>query len=151
MFAQLSRNERLALVAAILVEITSLMALGDAWGLVMVVTFLASVGAIYVLAQPWIAPEQKLPAPKGLALLAMGVIATLATGITALQYIEFIGEEIADPETVIFLAGLVFAVILAWTGWVAYRAEHPATAASTPSTPSAPPAPPASEPPAASG
>lgn len=146
MFSQLSRNDRLALIAAILVEITSLLALGDAWGLVMILSFVASVGAIYVILLPWIAPGRKLPAPKGISLLALGVAAVVGTGIAAVQNAGFISEEIADPETLIFLAGLAFAVLLTWTGWGAYRAEQLASGPSA--APVAAAAPAASEPPA---
>ena len=139
MFSQLSRNDRLALIAAALVEITSLLALGDAWGMVMIVSFLASIGVIAVVLLPWLAPSRKLPAPKGISLLALGVAAVVGTGIAALQNARFISEEMADPETLIFLAGLVNAVVLAYAGWMAFRAEQPAAA----------PAPPAAQPPAA--
>lgn len=128
MFSQLSRNDRLALVAAILVEITSLLALGDAWGMVMVITFLASVGAIVVILLPWLAPSRRLPAPKGISLLALGIAAVVGTGISAAQNARFITEEIADPETLIFLGGLVVAVVLAYAGWLAFRMEQPAAA-----------------------
>jgi hypothetical protein len=137
MFSQLSKNDRLALVAAILVEITSLLALGDAWGMVMVIPFLASVGAIAVILLPWLAPSRRLPAPKGISLLALGIAAVVGTGISAAQNARFITEEIADPETLIFLGGLVVAVVLAYAGWMAFRGEQPAVAAA----PAAGPAP----------
>jgi hypothetical protein len=132
--SQLSSNDKLALVAAILVEITSLLALGDAWGMVMVITFLASVGAIAVILLPWLAPARKLPAPKGISLLALGVAAVIGTAIAAVQNARFISEEIADPETLIFLAGLVMAVVLAYAGWMAYRKEQPAVVIPPPAT-----------------
>jgi hypothetical protein len=128
MFSQLGRNDRLALGAAILVEITSLLALGDAWGMVMVIPFLASVGAIVVILLPWLAPSRRLPAPKGVSLLALGVAAVVGTAISAAQNAQFITEEIADPETLIFLAGLVLAVVLAYAGWLAFRGEQAASA-----------------------
>ena len=137
MFSQLSRNDRLALVAALLVEITSLLALGDAWGIVMVITFLASVGAIAVILLPWLAPSRRLPAPKGVSLLALGIAAVVGTGIAAARNAEFITQEIADLETLIFLAGLVVAVVLAYAGWLAFRGEQPAVAA-TPAAAAAP-------------
>lgn len=146
MFSQLSSNDRLALIAAILVEITSLLALGDAWGLVMALTFVASVGAIAVVLLPWLAPARKLPAPKGISLLALGVAAVVGTGIAALQNARFISEELADPETVIFLLGLVFAVVLAYAGWMAYSRERgtavsPAAPAPAAAAAAAPPTP----------
>ncbi len=133
MFSKLSSNDKLALGAGALVESTALLALGDAWGMVMVLSLLAGTGAVAVILMPYLSPGSKLPAPKGLSLLALGVAAVIGTGISTAQNIQFISEEIADFETLIFLAGLVFAVVLAYAGWVAFKAESGARAA--PATP----------------
>lgn len=140
MLSNLSSNDKLALVTAILVEMTALLALGDSWGMLMIVPLAASLGVIAIVLQPMLSPGMKLPAPKGISLLALGVAAVVGTAITTVQYVDFIADEIADPETLIFLFGLVVAVGMAYAGFVAFRAESGSAATAAPTTPAAPPA-----------
>ena len=147
MIEKLSSNDKLALGAGALVETTALLALGDAWGMVMAVSFLAGLGAVAVILQPFLMPGAKLPMAKGMLLLILGLAAVVGTGISTLQNLRFISEELADFETLIFLAGLVFAFVLAYAGWLAYQAERGRTAPVAP----APAAPPPAAPPAVEG
>ena len=140
---KLSQNDKLALIAGAVVAITALLALGDGWGTLMIVSLLAGIGIVAVVLMPMLAPSAKLPAPRGLSLLALGAAATIATAIVAVDWLGYIFDELADFETIIFLLGLVAAIVAAYAGWVAYSKERgsavPTAAAPPPEAPIAPP------------
>lgn len=134
---KLNQNDKFALLAGAVVAITGLISVVNNWGVFMVLSVLAGVLAVFLILQPQLAPTTKLPVTKGLGLLGAGLIATVASGLTAVDWLGWILEHVASFDTVQFVIGLVFAIVLLWAGWAAYKAER-GTAA--PTTPAAPPA-----------
>ena len=86
-FSALSANDRLAAIAAAIVTITGLISLNNDWGILMALSLLAGLGALVVVLLPVVAPTAKLPVSKGLALVALGGVATAAVLLTAFNWI----------------------------------------------------------------
>jgi hypothetical protein len=155
-FSKLSSNDRTALIAAVIVTVTGLISVTNNWGVFMILSLLAGLAAVFVVLQPQVAPAMKLPAPKGVSLLGAGGVATVATGLTAIDWLGWIFDHLISFDTIQFVAGLVAAIVLLYAGWMAYTSERgtaapaapvaPATPAAPATTP--PPPPPPAEPPA---
>lgn len=141
--SNLAANDRTALIAGVIVAVSGLISVANNWGVFMVLSLLAGLAAAFIVLQPQIAPATKLPAPKGLSLLAAGGVATLASGLTAIDWLSWIFEHLISFDTIQFIVGLVAAVVLLYIGWLEYSRER-GTAA--PTAPVAPP--PAAPPPA---
>jgi hypothetical protein len=134
-FSKLSQNDKMALGAGAVVAITGLISVANNWGIFMVLSLLAGLLAVFVIVQPQVAPATRLPATKGVLLLAAGGIAVIASGLTAIDWMGWILEHIASFDTLQFVIGLIAAIVLAWIGWTAYNAERgkaPAAAATPP-------------------
>lgn len=128
MFANLSANDRLAAVAAVVVIITGLISIATAWGPLVFLSLAAGVGALFVVLQPQIAPAVKLPMTKGVLLLGLGAIATVVLLVVALSWIDYIlTPPIFVFDTIQFFIGVVAAVVLLYAGWRAYQAEKGTT------------------------
>ncbi|HUG95768.1 MAG TPA: hypothetical protein VMK30_06455 [Pleomorphomonadaceae bacterium] len=128
MFANLSANDRLAAVAAVVVIITGLISIATAWGPLVFLSLAAGVGALFVVLQPQIAPAVKLPMTKGVLLLGLGAIATVVLLVVALVWIDYIlTPPIFVLDTIQFFIGVVAAVVLLYAGWRAYQAEKGTT------------------------
>ena len=122
-FSGMAAAERNALISAVVVVITALISLGWSWGALMIVTLLAGAGALFVLYQPRMAPAMALPGSKGSLVAALGIAATVATALTALYWLGYITAYLASLDTLIFLAGLIASVVLAWSGWQILKSE----------------------------
>lgn len=128
MFANLSANDRLAAIAAVVVIITGLISIATAWGPLVFLSLAAGVGALFVVLQPQIAPAVKLPMTKGVLLLGLGAIATVVLLVVALVWIDYIlTPPIFVLDTIQFFIGVVAAVVLLYAGWRAYQAEKGTT------------------------
>jgi hypothetical protein len=148
-FSKLSSNDRTALIAGVIVVVTALISVANNWGVFMILSRLAGLAAVFIVLQPQLAPAMKLPAPKGLSLVGAGGVATVATGLTAIDWLSWIFGHLVSFDAIQFLVGLVAAVVLLYAGWMAYTAERGTVAPPMPAAASsaAPPPPPA-EPPA---
>jgi hypothetical protein len=142
-FSKLGSNDRMALAAGAIVAITGLISIANNWGLIMVVSLLAGLAAVYIVLQPQLAPAMKMPVSKGMALLGAGAVATVATGLTAVDWMGWILDHLLTFDTIQFIVGLIAAVALLYAGWMAYSTER----GTAPAPVAPPPAPPATEPP----
>ena len=137
-FSKLGSNDRMALGAGIVVAVTALISIANNWGLIMVVSLLAGLAAAYVVLQPQLAPAMRLPATKGMLLLGAGVVAVIATGLTAVDWMSWILGHLISFDTIQFIVGLIAAVALLYAGWMAYSAERGAPAPVAPAAPEPP-------------
>ena len=150
MFNSLSANDRLAAIAAIIVTITGIVSLFWRWGALMFVPTLAALAVLFIIFQARLAPNVKLPMPRGVLLLGLGAIAALVWILVMFQWLGYITDNLATIDTIQFLVGLVASVVLAFAGWRAYQADSGTSTASPPAPPAPPPAaPPPAEPPSA--
>src|SRR5262245_28855852 len=123
-FSKLGSNDRMALAAGVIVAVTGLISIANNWGLIMVVSLLAGLAGAYFVLQPQLAPAMRLPATKGMLLLGAGAVATIATGITAVDWLSWILGHLISFDTIQFIVGLIAAVVLLYAGWMAYSAER---------------------------
>jgi hypothetical protein len=122
--SKLSQNDRVALGAAGVVVITALLSISNEWGALMLLSLAAGAGVVAVVLQPFVAPTAKLPTTKGAALLGLGAVATVATGLSGLNWIEYIVEHLARFDTVQFLTGLAAAIVVLGIGFTTFQAER---------------------------
>jgi hypothetical protein len=113
---KMSQAEQIAVGAGVVVVITGLWSLNNDWGILMAVSAIAGIGVLAVAFQPQFAPTMSLPGSRGSLLLALGVLAVVTTGVTALGWLEWIAEHLLALDTIQFLVGLVAAVVMAWSG-----------------------------------
>lgn len=144
-YSSLSALDRRVLIAGAVAAIAALISFVDTsgdWGAIMILGLLGGLGGVFVALQPQVAPTMKLPATKGMALLASGLVATLGFALATLNYVGYITRNLADIYVLVVIAGLVASVVLLWTGWQAYQGEPkaaaPPPAAPPPATPPAP-------------
>ena len=90
----------------------------------MFLSLAAGAGAIAVVLLPIASPATTLPTTKGVALLGLGAVATVATGLSGLNWIEYIFEHLARFDTIQFLTGLAAAVVVLSIGFRTYQAER---------------------------
>jgi len=127
-FSALNANDRLAAVAAVVVIITGLISIAQAWGPLVFLSLAAGVGVLFVVLQPQIAPAVKLPMTKGVLLLGLGAIATVVLLVVALSWIDYIlTPPIFVFDTIQFFIGVVAAIVMLFAGWRAYQAEKGTT------------------------
>jgi hypothetical protein len=127
-FSTLSANDRLAAIAAAIVVITGLISIAQDWGALVFLSLAAGVVALFVVLQPQIAPNVKLPMTKGVMLLGMGAISTVVLLVVALQWIDYIlTPPIFVFDTIQYFIGVIAAVVLLFAGWRAYQAEKGTT------------------------
>ena len=126
--SKLTQTERLILAAASVVVVTALLSLSNSWGLLMGLSLLGGLGAIAVVLQPQLAPGTRLPTTRAAALVALGAVTTVATFLTALNWVEWIFEHLGSFDTLQFLVGLGAAAIMLLLGFSAYQAERVAPA-----------------------
>jgi hypothetical protein len=147
-FSKLSSNDRTALIAGVIVVVTALISVANNWGVFMILSLLAGLAAVFIVLQPQLAPATKLPAPKGVSLVGAGGVATVATGLTAVDWLGWIFDHLISFDAIQFLVGLGAAVALLYAGWMAYTAERGTAAPAMAAAPSsAPPPPPPADPP----
>lgn len=140
-FSSLSASDKRTLILGAIVVVAGILSFMDptgSWGAVVAIGILGGLLAIYVAVQPQMAPAMKLPATKGLLLLAAGAAAAFGFVLAGLTYFSYV-LEVTRPFSIIFDVGLVAAILLLWFGWVAYQGE-PKAAAAAPPPPPAPPA-----------
>jgi len=140
-FSSLSASDKRTLILGAIVVVAGILSFMDpsgSWGAVVVVAILGGLLAVYVVVQPQMAPAMKLPATKGMLLLAAGAAAAFGFVLAGLTYLSYV-LAVTRPFSLIFDVGLVAAVLLLWFGWVAYQGE-PKAAAAAPPPPPAPPA-----------
>jgi hypothetical protein len=123
-FSKISANDRLALGAGAVIVVTALLSISNEWGLLMVLSLAAGLGAIAIVLQPHLAPERTLPMTKGMALLGLGGIAAIATGLTAIDWLGWIVDHMIRFDTIQFMAGLAAAFVLLFAGFVDFQAER---------------------------
>jgi hypothetical protein len=128
---KLSSNDRITLGAAGVVVVTALLSISNDWGALMFLSLAAGAGAIALVLQPLVAPTAALPVTKGTALLGLGAMATIATGLSGLNWLGYILEHLARFDTIQFLTGLAAAAIVLAIGFQTFQAER------TPATPPA--------------
>lgn len=146
-FSKLSAGDKRLLIAAAVALLGGIISIIDRWGVGGIIGGLAALGVILVLLQPQLSPAMKLPAPKATLLFGLGGVAAVGFILSALQYIEYIGN-VGRIYTLLFDLGLVAAIVLAYLAWMGYKAAQgmapPASAAAAASlaAPAAPPPPP---------
>ncbi len=144
MFSALSANDRLAAIAAIIVTITGVVSLFWRWGGLMFVPTLAALAVLFVIFQARLAPNVKLPIPRGALLFGAGAIAAVVWVLVTFQWLGYITDNLVSIDVIQFFVGLAAAVVLAFAGWRAYQSGEGASAAAPPPAPPAPPAAPPS-------
>lgn len=122
-FSQLNSNEKMAAYAAVVVLITSIVSLVNAWGGLIVLPLLASIGMLLVLFQSSMMPTMKLPGSKGSLMLVAGGVAAIFWVIAALSWLDWIFNHLGTFDTLQFLLGLVASLVMGWTGWQAFQSE----------------------------
>jgi hypothetical protein len=127
-FSKLSQNDRLTLGAGAVVVVTALLSISNDWGALMILSLAAGAGAIGVALQPFVAPTVTLPTTKAVAIFGLGAVATLATGLSGLNWLGWILEKVADFDTIQFLTGFAAAVVLLVIGFQSLQAERTALA-----------------------
>lgn len=133
-FSKLSAADKRTLVLGAIVAVAGVLSFMDPsgnWGAVVVIGILGGLLAVYVAAQPQMAPAMKLPATKGMLLLVAGGAAALGFVIAGLTWFSYV-IEVTRVFSIIFDVGLVAAVLLLWFGWTAYQAEPKAAAPAPP-------------------
>jgi hypothetical protein len=125
-FSKLSQNDRITLGAGAVVVLTALLSIGNDWGALMFLSLAAGAGAIAVVLQPIVAPTAIVPIARGMALVALGATATIATGLSGLNWLGYIVEHLARFDTIQFLTGFAAAVVLLVIGFQAFQSERTA-------------------------
>lgn len=139
-FSAMSANDRMAAVAAVIVVITGVISLAWRWGILMAFPLLAGLGVLFILFQYRFAPNTKLPASRGVVLVALGGISTLIWVLVTFQWLGYITENLVSIDVIQFFVGLVASIVMLVAGWRAYQAEGNASASAPPPAPPAPPA-----------
>jgi hypothetical protein len=119
--SKLSSSERLAVFASAVVVITGILSFEGEWGPLVLVAALAGAVVLGGILIPVLSPSTYLPAPKGLVMLAGGIAAAVAFVVTAIQWLDWLGDYLATFDTIQFLVGLVASIVMAWAGWRAYQ------------------------------
>jgi hypothetical protein len=115
------------------VVITGILSLVWNWGSLMLIAAIAGAVVLGGILLPQLSPSTNLPAPKGLVMLAGGIVAALAFIITAFDWLGWIGDHLATFDTIQFLVGLVASLVMAWAGWRAYQESGHVGSAAPPS------------------
>jgi threonine/homoserine/homoserine lactone efflux protein len=135
--ASMSGSGRATAVAAAITLVTGLLSVANEWGTLMFIPIIASLGVLALFLMP--AALSSLGS-RGTLLVLFGVATALIWIVVAFDWIGWIGDHIADFDTIQFLVGLLAALYLAFAGWQAFRAEGGKfQLGPTKSPPSAPP------------
>ena len=121
--SSLSAGDKRVLYAAIGVIIGGVIGIVDRWGSGAIIGLLAGIAAAVVVLLPQLSPSTKLPAPKGLTLLILGIVAAAGFVLAGLQYLDDV-LSFGRIYSILFDLGIVAAVLLLWFGWTAYRSEQ---------------------------
>jgi hypothetical protein len=121
--AKLRPNDRLGLSAGAVVAITGLVSVMNGWGAILVLAVLAGIGAVGVIVAPQLAPAARLPGSEGSLLALLGAVAVMAWIPPLIVWLDWIAGHLASLDTIQFLVGFIFALVLGRTGWVALQAE----------------------------
>jgi hypothetical protein len=146
MFSALSANDRLAAIAAIVVVITGLVSLFWRWGALMFVPTLAALAVLFILFQARLAPNVKLPMPKGVLMVGLGGLAAIVWILVTFQWLGYIMEFLVSIDVLQFFVGLIASLVLTFAGWRAYQAEKGTAPAASPPAAHPPAAPPPAPP-----
>ena len=147
-FSALTSNDRLAVIAAIVVVITGVISLASRWGILVAVSALAAAAVVFIVLQPQIAPTVKLPMSKGTLMLGLSATSVVILVVVALTWLEYIlTPPIFVFDTIQYFVGMIAAAVMTWAGWQTFQAEK-GTAAATPPPAAPPPAAPPPAPPA---
>ena len=141
-FSKLNQNEKTAALASAVLVIAGIVAAATyttyaiTW-----IAILAAVGMLFVVLQPQIAPGVNLPGSKGSLMLVLGGVAGVVMVLALLTTLGFIFVAFGFAD-VLFLAAILAAGTMAWTGWTAFQAEggkfQLGTSAATPTPQTAP-------------
>ena len=123
-FSKLGQSDRLALGAGGVIVLTALLSLINGWGAAMVLSLAGGAAAIAIAVQPQLAPTATLPASKTVLLLGAGAVATLASGLVALDWMGWIVRHIVSFDTIQFMTGLVAAVALLAASYMSLQRER---------------------------
>ena len=135
--SKLSANERLAVFAGAIVVVSGVISLINNWGTLMLVALLAGAVVLGGLLIPVLSPGTNLPAPRGLVMLGGGVVAAVSYVVTAIDWLGWIGANIASFDAIQFIIGLAASLVLAWTGWRAYQESGRMGSTAPPTSPPA--------------
>jgi ABC-type xylose transport system permease subunit len=135
--SKLTSNERTAVVLSAIVVVTGIISIANEWGALMFLAILAGLLVLAGILLPQASPSTNLPASTGVIILGGGVVAAVAFLITAVDWIEWIGEHLASFDTLQFLVGLIASLVLVWVGWRAYSEAGSAASAPPPPNPPA--------------
>lgn len=145
MFSKLSPSDKRFAILGAIVAIAGVLSFADpsgSWGTIVVLGILGGVGAVLVVLWPQLQPNKALPLPKSTALLASGLVAAGAFAIAGLTWFSYVIA--VRVFSIIFDIGLVAAIVLAYSAWMAYSRESRSKApAAAPAAATPPPAPPA--------
>lgn len=130
--SKLSSSERMAVFASAVVVITGILSFEGEWGPLVLVAALAGAVVLGGVLIPVLSPSTYLPAPKGLVMLGGGIVAAVAFVVTAIDWLDWLGDYLATFDTIQFLVGLVASIVMAWAGWRAYQ-ESGRVGSATPS------------------
>jgi len=149
-FSKLSANDKLALYGSIAALVGGILSYG-----IGLITVLAALAMGFIVLQPQVAANLKLPGSKGSLMLLTGGIAAV---FGVLGAISWLGYSSSNTMQLIFsLIGAAGAALMGWAGWQAFQAEGgkfqlgmsgSGAGASPPPPPAAPMPPPMAEPPA---
>lgn len=119
-FSKLDQNEKMALIAAIVVFLAGLI---SQWGGLLVLSVIAAAGVAVVLFLPQLAPNTALPASRGTMLATLGLIAVAAAVIELLIWIGYTLDTLGRFTTLLFLVTLIASAVMAWAGWQVLQGE----------------------------
>jgi hypothetical protein len=128
-FSKLSQSDRVALGAAGVVVITALLSISNDWGALMFLSLAAGAGVIAVVLLPKLSPATSLPVSKGTAIFGLGAVASVATGLSGLNWLGWILEHVTRFDTIQFLVGFAAALVILAIGFQAFQAERTSAAA----------------------
>jgi hypothetical protein len=149
--SKLDQNERMALIAAIVVFLAGLV---SSWGGLLFISVLAALGVAIVVLLPQFSPSTALPGSRGSLLAALGLAGFAAATLELLIWIGYITGNFGRFGTLLFVVAFVASAVMAWAGWQALQAEggklqfgvNQATPAPAPAAAADAPAPVATEP-----
>ena len=122
-FSKLSRNEKMAVYASIVVVVSALISIANNWGTLMFIPLLAGIAALVVVFSPQVMPSTRMPGSNGSLLTVLGVASVLVWVVVLIDNLEWVMDHIVNLDTFQFVIGLIAAVVLAWFGWQTLQGE----------------------------
>lgn len=119
-FAKLDQNEKLAIYGSVVVLLAGLI---SNWGGALYLSILAAIVMVAVVLVPQLSPGTALPGSKGTLMATLGFIAAAGAVITAVTWLDVIGNLLGRLNTIMFLVALAGALVMAWAGWQQLQRE----------------------------